>query len=70
MNDPKEEGVADVSPMVDAGHTNSVWGDEPVPNGGRRNIGLYGGTWQASKSDTNAWVTAVTAMSGGLLDGT
>ncbi|MBO6028359.1 MAG: right-handed parallel beta-helix repeat-containing protein, partial [Bacteroidales bacterium] len=70
VNDPKEEGVADVSPMVDAGHTNSVWGDEPVPNGGRRNIGLYGGTWQASKSDTNAWVTAVTAMSGGLLDGT
>jgi hypothetical protein len=70
VNDPKEEGVADVSPMVDAGHTNAVWEAEPVPNGGRRNIGLYGGTWQASKSDTNAWVTAVTAMSGGLLDGT
>ena len=70
VKDTKEAGLADVSPMVDAGNTNSTWAVEPTPNGGRRNIGLYGGTWQASKSDTNAWVTAVTAMSGGLLDGT
>lgn len=70
VKDERVEGIPDVSPMVDAGHTNAMWGAEPDPNGSRRNIGLHGGTWQASKSDTNAWVMAVTAMSGGLLDGT
>jgi hypothetical protein len=63
-------GVPDFSPLIDMGLTNYNWSAESAPNGGRRNIGLYGGTPEASRSDTNAWVMAVTAMSGGLLDGT
>jgi hypothetical protein len=77
VKDPAVAGMPDYSPMIDMGSTNSPlastnspWADEPAPNGGRRNIGLYGGTWQASKSNTNAWFLAVTAMSGGLASGT
>lgn len=35
---------------IDAGAPNSSLGPEPFPNGGRRNIGVYGGTAEASKS--------------------
>jgi predicted outer membrane repeat protein len=35
---------------IDAGHVNSPIGFEPFPNGGRINMGAYGGTTQASKS--------------------
>ncbi len=38
------------SPCVDAGDPNSPVGDEPEPNGGRTNMGAYGGTAEASKS--------------------
>jgi predicted outer membrane repeat protein len=38
------------SPCIDAGDPNSSIGDEPEPNGGRINMGAYGGTEQASKS--------------------
>ncbi|MHC4528874.1 MAG: SUMF1/EgtB/PvdO family nonheme iron enzyme [Planctomycetota bacterium] len=38
------------SPCVDQGDPNSAIGDEPYPNGGRMNMGAYGGTAQASKS--------------------
>ena len=38
------------SPCVDAGDPNSPIGDEPQPNGGRINMGAYGGTKEASKS--------------------
>lgn len=38
---------------IDAGDPNSSTGDEPEPNGGRINMGTYGGTWQASKSYTD-----------------
>jgi len=38
------------SPCIDAGNTNSPIGNEPFPNGGRINMGAYGGTAQASKS--------------------
>jgi len=38
------------SPCIDAGDPNSSIGEEPFPNGGRINIGAYGGTAQASKS--------------------
>lgn len=70
VKDKPSTGVADFSPLIDMGHPDEDWAAEKVPNGGRRNIGLYGGTPEASKSDTNAWVMAVTAMSGGLLNGT
>jgi len=38
------------SPCIDAGDPNSPVGDEPQPNGGRINMGAYGGTKEASKS--------------------
>ncbi|MEN6578956.1 MAG: right-handed parallel beta-helix repeat-containing protein [Phycisphaerales bacterium] len=38
------------SPCIDAGDPNSPIGDEPFPNGGRINMGAYGGTTEASKS--------------------
>jgi len=38
------------SPCVDAGDPNSPVGLEPFPNGGRINMGAYGGTTEASKS--------------------
>ncbi len=38
------------SPAIDAGDPTSVWTNEPSPNGGRINVGLYGNTPYASKS--------------------
>jgi len=38
------------SPCIDAGHVTSPIGFEPFPNGGRINMGAYGGTAEASKS--------------------
>lgn len=38
------------SPCIDAGDPNSPVGDEPFPNGGRINMGAYGGTAEASRS--------------------
>ena len=38
------------SPCIDAGDPNSLVGDEPLLNGGRINMGAYGGTTEASKS--------------------
>ncbi len=38
------------SPCIDAGDPNSPVGDEPEPNGGRVDLGAYGGTAEASKS--------------------
>lgn len=39
------------SPCIDAGDARSDWSAEPSPNGGRINMGAYGGTAEASKSD-------------------
>jgi hypothetical protein len=38
------------SPCIDAGDPDTPVGDEPEPNGGRINMGAYGGTAEASKS--------------------
>ncbi|MBN1507997.1 MAG: hypothetical protein JW955_14185, partial [Sedimentisphaerales bacterium] len=38
------------SPCIDAGDPNTPVGEEPQPNGGRVNLGAYGGTAEASKS--------------------
>ena len=38
------------SPCIDAGNMASSIGTEPFPNGGRVNMGAYGGTSEASKS--------------------
>jgi hypothetical protein len=40
----------ETSPCLDAGDPSSDYSEEPSPNGGRRNLGAYGGTGQASKS--------------------
>jgi len=53
--DPVTQGWAtdDVtSPCIDAGDPSSPVGDEPEPNGGRINMGVYGGTKEASKSES------------------
>jgi hypothetical protein len=41
------------SPCIDAGDPNSPVSNEPEPNGGRINMGAYGGTAEASKSPEN-----------------
>jgi parallel beta-helix repeat protein len=46
------------SPCIDAGDPNSPVGDEPQPNGGRINLGAYGGTEEASKSYLNEPVSS------------
>jgi len=38
------------SPCIDAGDQNSPMVEEPEPNGGRINMGVYGGTAEASQS--------------------
>jgi len=38
------------SPCIDGGDPNTSVGDEPSPNGGRINMGAYGGTAEAGKS--------------------
>ena len=51
--DPVAKGCvkdAVTSPCIDAGDPNSPIGQEPFPNGGRINMGAYGGTAEASKS--------------------
>lgn len=58
-----------LSPLIDMGPPPAAWSNEPGPNGGRRNIGLYGNTPQASQSDTNQWLRAITASAGGLMFG-
>lgn len=40
------------SPCIDVGHPADSVGDEPSPNGGRVNLGAYGGTAEASMSRT------------------
>lgn len=70
VTDAPEAGMDDFSPMIDMGGLVDAWTNETAPNGSRRNIGLYGGTPQASRSNTNAWLLATTAMSGGLTYGT
>lgn len=68
-NDVPHPDLPDFSPLIDMGKPQSAWSNEPAPRGNRCNIGLYGNTGEASKSDTNRWLMAVTAMSGGLLYG-
>jgi len=52
-----ESWVADnlTSPCIDAGDPNSPVAFEPDPNGGRINMGAYGGTAEASKSPAFSW---------------
>ncbi len=53
-DDSNEVWVYDdvTSRLIDAGDPSDSIGQEPNPNGGRINIGAYGGTMYASKSDS------------------
>jgi hypothetical protein len=55
------------SPLIDFGRLGDAVGDEPAPNGGRVNAGLYGGTAEASKSRSDDWLFAMTFNDGGNL---
>ena len=57
------------SPMIDAGDPRSLgWTVEPLPNGTRVNIGLYGGTTEASKTPSNGILTCVFPTEGGQVE--
>ncbi len=59
---------ANYSPAIDFGDPAASVSNEPTPNGGRLNAGLFGGTAQASKSRTNAWIQLASYVDGGTLD--
>ncbi len=69
VQDTTVSNMPDFSMMIDMSAPQVAWSNEPVPNGEQRNIGLYGNTLQASKSDSNRWIQAVTAMAGGIMSG-
>ena len=64
------QGDIGFSALIDMGPPNWPYNIEPEPNGGRRNVGLYGNTAEASMSPTNPWLRAVTASAGGLAERT
>lgn len=53
------------SPLIDTGAANAPYGNEPLPNGSRLNLGLYGNDAEASRSRTNGWLLALSLSSGG-----
>jgi hypothetical protein len=57
------------SPLLDAGNPADAFTSETAPNGRRRNIGLHGNTAQASRTPTNASLTAVSVNDGGRVEG-
>ena len=58
------------SPCIDAGDPTMPVGAEPAPNGGRINLGAYGGTAQASKTAAGRVVTVVSPNGGEIWRGT
>lgn len=60
-----------ISPLLDFGDPTMSFAAEPVPNGSRMNAGIFGGTWEASKTPTNeAYIFALTFNDGGSVTGT
>lgn len=53
------------SPGVDAGDPATAFLNEPLPNGGRINLGAYGNTEQASKSSSTVPLNRLTLIVGG-----
>jgi len=64
------DSVGNTSALIDAGDPAFSVGSEPSPNGNRINIGLHGGTVEASRSRTNAWILVLTLNDGGITRGT
>ena len=46
-----------ISPCIDTGDPSSVYSNEPTPNGSRINMGVYGNTSEASKSNKDIYVS-------------
>ena len=61
--------AGDNSPLIDAGDP-ALACTEPMPNGGRVNIGRYGNTFEASKTPTNGALTLISFNNGGRAVGT
>lgn len=61
---------SETSRLIDAGDPSASFANEPSPNGGRVNIGMFGNTAQASKSRTNASLYAASLRQGGSVAGT
>ena len=61
---------ATTSVMIDSGSPTAGIGNEPIPNGGRINVGLYGGSGEASRSPTNARLLTLSLNNGGTVRGT
>lgn len=57
------------SALIDAGHPGGTYSNEPPFNGYRANMGLYGNSVEASRTPTNAWLTAVSLKDGGRVEG-
>jgi nucleotide-binding universal stress UspA family protein len=57
------------SPCVDAGDPACDLGAEPLPNGGRINLGAFGGTQEASKSAPNRLLSLVSPRGGEIWSG-
>jgi hypothetical protein len=55
--------------LIDAGNPGADYSAEPEYNGRRVNIGLFGGTAEASKGTSNAWLHCASA-DGGWVKGT
>jgi len=56
------------SPLIDAGDPSAPFNQETVPNGVRRNIGLYGNTSSASRTPTNSVLITVSLNDGGRVE--
>ena len=61
---------AETSLLVDTDNPLASVGSETEPNGARRNMGLYGGEIEASRSRTNGWLAALSLNDGGFVRGT
>ena len=51
----------ETSPCLDGGFLSSEYSNEPSPNGGRVNIGVYGNTVEASKSDSTNNIISISS---------
>jgi len=60
-NPVKSRWVSDQehSPCIDAGNPAAPFDQEPIPNGGRVNMGVYGNTPEASKSQQDLTISAI-----------
>ena len=61
--------LQDHSPLIDAGSPLDSFAQEPVPNGGRINVGVYGNTPEAAVTPPEAAAVAISYADGGVAKG-